>query len=143
MAPGAELWSKRLSLCCAQAGCRRRSTPPSVRFLGRRVYAEVVVVLASVAALATARASALRAATGVPPRTVRRWTRWWRTAFLASALWLDCQARLVPPPSVVALPASLLARFAPTTALLDVSRLLAPLTTTSVPDGSRFLRLAV
>src|SRR5690606_40488518 len=53
LAPGAEAWSKRLSLCCAQEGCRRRATPPSVRFLGRRVYAEVVVVLASVAALAT------------------------------------------------------------------------------------------
>jgi hypothetical protein len=34
---------RRLSLCCSQ--CRRRTTPPSVRFLGRRVYLAAVVVL--------------------------------------------------------------------------------------------------
>src|SRR5690606_37865054 len=27
----------RLSFCCSRDGCRRRHTPPSVRFLGRRV----------------------------------------------------------------------------------------------------------
>lgn len=143
LAPGAETWCRRLSLCCAQEGCRRRSTPPSVRFLGRRVYAEVVVVLASMAALATDQACAVRTATGVPARTVRRWRAWWRGAFLAGALWRDCQARMVPPPAVAQLPASLLSRFAPPTALRDLARLLAPLTTSSVPDGSRFLRLAM
>lgn len=71
-APETEAWSRRLSLCCSQEGCRRRSTPPSVRFLGRRVYAEVVIVLASMAALVVEQASALRVATGVPARTVRR-----------------------------------------------------------------------
>ncbi len=33
----------RLSFCCAD--CRKRRTPPSARFLGRRVYLGVVVVL--------------------------------------------------------------------------------------------------
>ena len=28
----------RLSLCCAREGCRKRATPPSLRFLGRKVY---------------------------------------------------------------------------------------------------------
>ena len=28
----------RFSLCCAREGCRRRLTPPSMRFLGRKVY---------------------------------------------------------------------------------------------------------
>lgn len=143
VAPGAETWWRRLSLCCAREGCRRRSTPPSVRFLGRRVYAEVVVVLASMVALATDRASALRAATGVPARTVRRWRSWWQGAFLASALWRECQARMVPAPSVAELPGSLLSRFAPSTALRDLARLLAPITTASVPDGSRFVRFAM
>lgn len=143
VAPGAEAWSRRQSLCCAQEGCRRRSTPPSVRFLGRRVYAEVVVVLASVAALVTERNRALREATGVPARTVRRWGAWWRTAFLASALWLECQARIVPAPDAQQLPASLLARFAAPTALVDIARLLAPLTTSSSPNGSRLLRFAM
>jgi hypothetical protein len=35
--------ARRFSLCCAR--CRKRVTPPSVRFLGRRVYYGVVVVL--------------------------------------------------------------------------------------------------
>jgi hypothetical protein len=143
LAPGAEVWCRRLSLCCSQEGCRRRSTPPSVRFLGRRVYAEVVVVLASLAALVTERASTMREATGVPARTVRRWSGWWRTAFVASALWLECRARMVPPPAEEQLPASLLARFTRSTALVDLARLLAPATTTSVPDGSRFVRLSM
>lgn len=143
VAAGAEAWSRRLSLCCARHGCRRRSTPPSVRFLGRRVYAEVVVVLASVMALATDQASALRRETGVPARTVRRWRSWWQGAFLASALWSECQARMVPAPSVAELPASLLSRFSPSAALRDLARLLAPMTTASVPDGSRFVRFVM
>src|SRR5688500_8109613 len=41
-----EAFTLRYSLCCGRRGCRKRSLPPSVRFLGRRVYLEVVVVLA-------------------------------------------------------------------------------------------------
>jgi hypothetical protein len=35
----------RLSFCCDREGCRKRVTPPSVRFLGREVYLGVVVNL--------------------------------------------------------------------------------------------------
>ena len=28
----------RFSFCCDRDGCRKRMTPPSVRFLGRKVY---------------------------------------------------------------------------------------------------------
>ena len=38
-------YSSRLSFCCAV--CRRRSTSMSVRFLGRRVYLALAVVLVS------------------------------------------------------------------------------------------------
>ena len=34
----------RLSFCCATEGCRRRTTPPSLRFLGRRVFVGAAVV---------------------------------------------------------------------------------------------------
>jgi hypothetical protein len=44
---GGPQWDVRFSLCCASEGCRRRHTPPSVRFMGRRVYAGLVVVLVS------------------------------------------------------------------------------------------------
>lgn len=37
----------RLSFCCAEEDCRRRVTPPSMRYLGRRVYLGGVVVLVS------------------------------------------------------------------------------------------------
>jgi hypothetical protein len=33
----------RLSFCCSRDGCRKRATPPSVRFLGRKVYLHAVV----------------------------------------------------------------------------------------------------
>jgi hypothetical protein len=36
---------RRLSFCCNRDGCRCRTTPPSLRFLGRRVYFGAVVVL--------------------------------------------------------------------------------------------------
>ncbi len=58
-AAAGEAFSLRHSLCCGREGCRKRTLPPSVRFLGRRVYLEAVVLLASVAvqiATATLRA---------------------------------------------------------------------------------------
>jgi hypothetical protein len=38
----------RFSYCCAEDGCRLRSTPPSLRFLGRKVYLATVVVVVSI-----------------------------------------------------------------------------------------------
>lgn len=40
-------YSERASFCCAVHGCRKRSTPPSLRFLGRKVYLATMVVLVS------------------------------------------------------------------------------------------------
>ena len=37
----------RWSFCCSEEGCRRRRTPPSVLFLGRKVYFAAVVILVS------------------------------------------------------------------------------------------------
>jgi hypothetical protein len=56
---------KRHSFCCAE--CRRRETPPSVRFFGRRVYAFPIVVLltALAAGLSSNRLATLRAEFGV------------------------------------------------------------------------------
>ena len=48
VATAGEAFTRRHSLCCGRRGCRKRALPPSLRFLGRRVYLEVVVVLASV-----------------------------------------------------------------------------------------------
>jgi hypothetical protein len=136
-------WSKRLSLCCATEGCRRRVTPPSVRFLGRCVYAEVVVLVACVRALAAAEAASERADAGVPRRTVKRWLSWWRTVFLASALWQELRSRLLPPLDESRLPASLVERAPLPSPLLHVVRWLSPLTTRSPPNGASIWEAAM
>lgn len=142
LATEAESWCVRLSLCCAREGCRRRSTPPSVRFLGRRVYVEILVLVACLRALADSASTAAELAQ-VPRRTVARWQSWWRTAFVVSALWLELRSRLVPPADEGRLPASLLERLDASSPWLSAACLLAPCTTLSVPDGSRFVRLAM
>jgi hypothetical protein len=142
LAAAGEDFALRFSLCCGREGCRRRTTPPSVRFLGRRVYFGAVVILASAIAIAVITGSAARRATGVPPRTLRRWARWWRGSFPETAVFASLSARLVPAVPRERLPASLLERIPG--ALAAQVRLmltwLAPLTTASTPDGARFVR---
>jgi hypothetical protein len=55
-------------------------TPPSVRFLGRRVWLAVVVTLLCVMVhgASARRARKLREELGVDRRTLERWRRWWR-----------------------------------------------------------------
>jgi hypothetical protein len=50
--PAGEEFVRRFSLCCGREGCRKRATPPSVRFLGRRVYLGAAVIVGSIVALA-------------------------------------------------------------------------------------------
>ena len=38
----------RFSFCCARDDCRTRRTPPSLRFLGRKVYLAAIVVLIAI-----------------------------------------------------------------------------------------------
>ena len=40
-----EEYRYRFNICCDRACCRKRMTPPSVRFLGRKVYLGAVVIL--------------------------------------------------------------------------------------------------
>src|SRR5271157_2064981 len=42
-----EPYRVRLSFCCDRDGCRKRVTPPSVRFLGRKVYLGAVIIVIS------------------------------------------------------------------------------------------------
>jgi hypothetical protein len=142
LAIAAEAFARRFSLCCGRDGCRHRVTPPSVRFLGRRVYVGAIVVVASAVALAAATASTAVRTTGVAARTTRRWLRWWRGPFTTSEPFVQLSARLVPAPDRRWLPASLLERLggdgaAPIAKLLGW---LAPISTTSCAYGSRFVR---
>ncbi len=123
----------RRSLCCAAEGCRRRNTPPSVRFLGRRVYvgAAIVGITALRPGARRAEARALRAWLGVSARTLARWRRWWREVFATSAFWRDACGRLRTPIPVDALPGALLCRFTGDlqAQLIAGLRFLAPITT--------------
>jgi hypothetical protein len=141
LAAGAEESVRRFSLCCGREGCRQRATPPSLRFLGRRVYVGAVVIAASVVGLVCQAAGALRKATGVPARTVRRWLSWWQGAFVSTEVFVAVRARLVEV-EVTALPAAILERLRGTAEerMQTMLVLLAPLTTGSVEDGAGFLR---
>jgi len=138
-AAGEEL-VRRFSLCCGSEGCRKRTTPPSLRFLARRVYLGVAVIVASLAAQAIGSARALQRVTGVPARTARRWLGWWRGAFICTEVFVAMRARLIGVDDGE-LPESLVQRLpgSPVQRVLGMLRLLAPLTTGSVRDGSRFL----
>jgi hypothetical protein len=108
-----ELYRERLSLCCADRSCRRRTTPPSLRFVGRRVYVAVTVLLISVMVHGGTRTqlSELSREFGVSRRTIARWREWWRTTFVQSRFWLAAQAAFSPPVDESRLPASMLERF--------------------------------
>ena len=132
----AEAYKRRRSFCCRREGCRKRATPPSLRFFGRKVYIAVMVIVASAAARATSitgRGKARRVH-GVPVRTVQRWLAWWRAVFALSAFWTEAKAFFAKPVEVGALPGSLLSRFrgGRAEALEKMLRFTAPLTTTSV-----------
>lgn len=106
-----EPFATRRSFCCAV--CRRRTTPASVRFLGRRVYVSAVVLLATAFAgpLSRRRVATLRERLGVTERTLRRWRDWWRGAFVQTAFWRMARPGFVPAIEVRALPQALLDRF--------------------------------
>lgn len=122
----------RFSLCCANRECRTRRTPPSLRFLGRKVYLGAVVVLVSAMrhGATPARMRKLREHLGVSRRTVERWRRWWREAFAGSPFWRAAAAAFMPPAKPGRLPASLLERFAgdDQARLVSLLRFLGPIT---------------
>lgn len=139
-----EVYSRRISLCCGRRGCRRRATPPSVRFLGRRVYLSVAVLLAS-ALLCLEVAKEVRRAQEIPRRTVRRWVSWWQSEFPRSPLFQEQRGRFVPPLCTATLPASLMARWeqgdrSPQEVVVRTLCFLSPLSTGSVRGGARCMR---
>ena len=132
-------FESRLSFCCSR--CRKRSTAKSVRFLGRRVYLGLAVVLMSVRRTTlSATAVQLCDTLGVPARTIARWRSWWLQLFPATPLWQAVCARFMPPVEVIHLPPSLIARFtgSPVQSMHHLLGFLKPLTARSMitlPEG--------
>lgn len=126
----------RDSFCCDQDGCRKRHTPPSVRFLGRRVYWGFVVVLVSAMhhGLKAERVRVLRESLGIDRRTLERWREWWLETFVQSSFWKAARARFMPLICEKTLPLSLCQAFQldRRDRLLELLRFLSPITTTSM-----------
>jgi len=101
---------QRFSFCCAVDGCRSRATPPSLRFLGRKVYLAAIVVLVAIMrhGVTTSRIDRLSQAVGVDRRTVARWRVWWQDRFTATPFWQVARAAFMPPIDREHLPGSLL-----------------------------------
>ena len=104
---------RRFSFCCAVDGCRSRTTPPSLRFLGRKVYLAAIVVVVAILrhGVTTSRIDRLSQAVGADRRTVERWRAWWRERFPMTPFWQVARAAFMPPIDRERLPASLLERF--------------------------------
>jgi len=103
-------YASRFSFCCS--ACRKRSTPTSVRFLGRRIYLGLAVVLMS--ARRAGPTSPLLPVTqmcAIPIRTLQRWRQWWRDQFPRTGFWQATCGRFMPSVEIPLLPASLLERF--------------------------------
>jgi len=134
---GGPQWDWRHSFCCAEENCRRRRTPPSVRFLGRKVYAGFVVVLLSTMlhGLNAERVRRIRQLLNtddrIDRRTLERWRQWWLDTFVCCSFWKEARARFMPPVCEKTLPNSLCTRFeiGQRNRLVALLKFLAPITT--------------
>ncbi len=134
-----EILVRRRSFCCCREGCRHRRTPPSLVFLGRRVYLAVTIVL-------TAWRSAVTAAppppTSPPRWTLRRWLAWFATELPVTTWFTTVRARMSAPMEPGEhLPGALLERLLPhhdvAEAITATLRLMAPLSTVTVTVTTR------
>jgi len=128
---GPEHWDRRYSFTCAAH--RHRTTPPSVRFLGRKVYLGVVVVLISALrhGLKPDRVKCLKHHLNIDRRTLEHWLEWWLERFVRCPFWRDARARFMPILCEHSLPLALCEAFKVERRdrLLDLLKFLTPITT--------------
>ena len=123
----------RFGFCCDRDGCRKRVTPPSVRFLGPKVYLGAIVILISVMRQGPTprRVRELSTRFGADRRTIARWQLFWREHFPQTPFWKIARASLVPVVPIVSLPYSLvdafLSRHRPSRGWTLLLRFLAPI----------------
>ena len=92
-------YEERFSFCCDT--CRRRTTPPSVRFFGRRWYPAPLLLLISglMTSINDHRLTQIKRHFGITisESTWKRWRRWWRDTFVETAFWKQARS-LIPQP---------------------------------------------
>ena len=115
-------------------------TPPSVRFLGPKVYLGIIVILISAMRQGPSprRVRELSTRFGADECTIGRWQVFWREHFPQTPFWKRESARLVPVIKFVTLPYSLvdafLGRHRPCRGWTLLLRFLSPIT---VPGALR------
>ena len=135
-------YSYRFSFCCARDGCRKRVTPPSVRFLGRKVYLFAVVVLVSAMRQGPSprRVRTLSQLFGADRRTIARWQVFWREYVPQTPFWKSARGRLSATADIIILPWSLLEAFLggdnPCQQWGQLLRFLSPITTRGGPASA-------
>jgi hypothetical protein len=126
--------SVRFSFCCDRDGCRKRVTPPSVRFLGRKVYLGAIVILISAMRQGPSprRIRELSARFGADESTITRWQTFWREYFPQTLFWKVARAAFIALGEIVSLPYSLvdifLRRHPPCEGWIHFLRFLSPIT---------------
>ena len=88
-------------------------TPPSVRFLGRKVYLSVIITVISAMRQGPTprRVRELSTRFGADRRTIARWQVFWRDHFPQTPFWKFARARLVPLVETLTLPYALVDAF--------------------------------
>ena len=91
-------YSQRISFCCVN--CRKLTTPPSVRFFGRRWYPASLHIFISImtCGINKRRIALIEKHFGIVVRetTWRRWRKWWRDEFVITKFWQQAKGLLPP-----------------------------------------------
>ena len=91
-------YNQRISFCCAN--CRKRTTPPSIRFFGRRWYPAPICIFISImtSGINKRRISLIKKHFGIVvyESTWRRWRKWWRDEFVVTKFWQQAKGQLPP-----------------------------------------------
>lgn len=83
-------YRQRISFCCSD--CRKRTTPPSVRFFGRRRSPAPIFILICIlrCGINERRLLLIKRHFGITisESTWKRWRRWWRELFEETKFWM-------------------------------------------------------
>lgn len=104
------IYKLRLSFCCASEECRKRLTPSSVRFLGRKIFVSAAVLLMTcmLHGVNSKRAARLRAILEVDRKTIQSWRKMWTEELPQGPFWIELRGLLRDPLDPKGMPQNLL-----------------------------------
>jgi hypothetical protein len=116
-----------------------------VRFLGRKVYLGVIVLLVTALehGLTAKRRRGLTESLDIWPQTLSRWRSWWREVFPASRCWQTERGNFMPPVESSQLPGALLGRLTGKDLRLRLCQCLVLLAALTSASWSGYLRVRI